>query len=151
MNSPQKQSTPITKEVFMMKSYHITLHAQNATTIIVFIVMAKIPTAIRNTFAVHVNTNLHRTVPRRGRGKPVDRASDPIRPVLAAVNPASCIMTMCITRITAAQINAVIILCAKAKRRLRSFYDKALWKNFFQANAVPRSHHHFGTLHVLSR
>jgi len=67
--------------------------ARNATTIIYFIVTAKILTGIRSIFAGSAITNLHPNA----RGRRGQIVGGNIRPALYAKKPASCIMITSIT------------------------------------------------------
>ena len=84
----------------------ITLHARNATTIIHFIVTAKILTVIRNFFAVTAIINLHPNA----RGRRGQIAGGNIRLVLCAERQAFCISIMSISLTTDALIKSVITL-----------------------------------------
>ena len=87
-------------------SYHITLHARNATTIILFIVTAKILTAIRSISAETAIINLHPNA----RGRRGQIAGGRIRLALCAEKQVFYITIMSIIPITVVVTRSVTIL-----------------------------------------
>ena len=105
MVSPQNTFSPKKKERFSWWN-HITLHARNATTIILFIVTAKILTAIRSISAETAIINLHPNA----RGRRGQIAGGSIRLALCAEKQVFYITIMSIIPITVVVTRSVTIL-----------------------------------------